>query len=321
MLSVRLFYFIIVVLINYNTVPTSTMSRVNQAQMKKLLDLLSEDGVLVNGKVSYSSTNKQAFWKQIAVQLNSVDGGVYKNTWKWCKMWADWKNKTKKKANILLRKKHYSYSQQVAPLNNLEIRLLKMINYPLDDNYDKTDVLEMVNKVEMPEPTPDEITDFLTEGFEAPLSPDQNMSSDEEDNTVLGNFARSKSKFCNVDNIEDSDTKSEHDGGSVNADKKVKIKGKKYKKLKTSLEEFKLKSTLALEKEKVQQKSEELRLRALELKLKGEELRLKETEMNKINYLTNIEEEKLKCFKDISASLKELLDRTRNGNVRFHNVL
>lgn len=53
------------------------------------------------------------------------------------------------------------------------------------------------------------------------------------------------------------------------------------------------------------QKSEELRLRALELKLKGEELRLKEMEMNKINYLANIEEEKLKCFRDISASLKE----------------
>ncbi|XP_061718391.1 myb/SANT-like DNA-binding domain-containing protein 4 isoform X2 [Cydia pomonella] len=276
------------------------MSRVNQAQMKKLLDLLSEDGVLVNGKVSYSSTNKQSFWKQIALQLNSVDGGVYKNTWKWCKMWADWKNKTKKKANILLRKKHYNYSQQVAPLNNLELRLLKMIDYPLDNKADVTD-LEMVNKVEMPEPTPDELTDFLTEGYEAPLSPDRNMSSDEEDNTVLGNFARSKNKFCNVDN-------------SI-------LEGKKYKKLKTSLEEFKLKSTLALEKEKVQQKSEELRLRALELKLKGEELRLQEIEMNKINYLTNIEEEKLKCFKDISASLKELLDRTRNGNVRFHNVL
>ncbi|XP_063364858.1 uncharacterized protein LOC134653425 [Cydia amplana] len=297
------------------------MSRVNQAQMKKLLDLLSENGVLVNGKVSYSSTNKQTFWKQIALQLNSVDGGVYKNTWKWCKMWADWKNKTKKKANILLRKKHYNYSHQVAPLNNLELRLLKMIDYPLDDKTDVSD-LEMVNKVEIPEPTPEEITDFLTEGYEAPLSPGHNMSSDEEDNTVLGNFAKSKNTFCNVDNIlEDGDCKSELDGESLNAEKKIKIKGKKYKKLKTSLEEFKVKSTLALEKEKVQQRSEELRLRALELKLKGEELRLREIEMNKINYLTNIEEEKLKCFKDISASLKELLDRTRNGNVRFHNIL
>ncbi|XP_063538244.1 uncharacterized protein LOC134747581 [Cydia strobilella] len=297
------------------------MSRVNQAQMKKLLDLLSEDGVLVNGKVSYSNTNKQNFWKQIAMQLNSVDGGVYKNTWKWCKMWADWKNKTKKKANILLQKKHYNYSQQVAPLNNLELRLLKMINYPLDDKTNVPD-LEMVNKVEIPEPTPDEITGFLTEGYDTPLSPDRNMSSDEEDDTVLGNIARSKNTFCNVDNIlKDGDSKSEFDGEFLNAEKKVKIKGKKYKKLKTSLEEFKLKSTLALEKEKVQQKTEELRLRALELKLKGEELRLQEIEMKKINYLTNIEEEKLKCFKDISASLKELLDRTRNGNVRFHNVL
>lgn len=76
-------------------------------------------------------------------------------------------------------------------------------------------------------------------------------------------------------------------------------------KKKLSLEEFKIRTTLNLEKDRVQQKSEELRLRALELKLKGEELRLKEIEMNKINYLTNIEEEKLKCFRDISSSLKE----------------
>lgn len=62
------------------------MSRVNQAQMKKLLDLLSEDGVLVNGKVAYTNTNKQNFWKRVAMQLNSVEGGVYKNTWKWCKV-------------------------------------------------------------------------------------------------------------------------------------------------------------------------------------------------------------------------------------------
>lgn len=72
-----------------------------------------------------------------------------------------------------------------------------------------------------------------------------------------------------------------------------------------SLEEYKVRTTLKIEKERVQQKAEELRLRAIELKLKGEELRLKEMEMNKINYLTSIEEEKVKCFRDISSSLKE----------------
>lgn len=80
---------------------------------------------------------------------------------------------------------------------------------------------------------------------------------------------------------------------------------KRFKKRKLSLEEYKVKTTLKVEKERVQQKTEELRLRALELKLKGDELRLKEIEMNKINYLTSIEEEKLKCFKDISSFLKE----------------
>lgn len=62
------------------------MSRVSQAQMKKLLDLLSEDGVLVDGRVMYTNTNKQNFWRSIAYQLNAVEGGVYKNTWKWCKV-------------------------------------------------------------------------------------------------------------------------------------------------------------------------------------------------------------------------------------------
>lgn len=72
-----------------------------------------------------------------------------------------------------------------------------------------------------------------------------------------------------------------------------------------SLEEYKVRTSLKIEKERVQQKGEELRLRALELKLKGEELRLKEIEMNKINYLTSIEEEKLKCFQEICSCLKE----------------
>lgn len=62
------------------------MSRVSQAQMKKLLDLLSEEGVLVDGRVMYTDTNKQNFWRSIAFQMNAVEGGAYKNTWKWCKV-------------------------------------------------------------------------------------------------------------------------------------------------------------------------------------------------------------------------------------------
>lgn len=86
------------------------------------------------------------------------------------------------------------------------------------------------------------------------------------------------------------------------------VSGKLHKKKKISLHEYKMKIAIALQKEKSHQKTEELRLKALELKLKGEELRLKEMEMNKINYLTNIEEEKLKCFRDISLYLKEYVE-------------
>lgn len=60
-----------------------------------------------------------------------------------------------------------------------------------------------------------------------------------------------------------------------------------------------------MQKERALQRREELRLKAIELKLKEEELRLKQIEMSKVNYLTNIEEEKLKCFRDINTSLKE----------------
>lgn len=62
------------------------MTRVSQVQMKKLLDLLSEDGVMVQGKVMYTDTNRQSFWKKVAVQLNSIDGGAFKNAYKWCKV-------------------------------------------------------------------------------------------------------------------------------------------------------------------------------------------------------------------------------------------
>ena len=58
-------------------------------------------------------------------------------------MWADWKNKTKKKANILLSRKSYSIEQPTPKLTNLELRLLKLINYPIDDKEDAL-TLEMV---------------------------------------------------------------------------------------------------------------------------------------------------------------------------------
>ncbi|CAB3247125.1 unnamed protein product [Arctia plantaginis] len=293
------------------------MSRVSQAQMKKLLDLLCEDGILINGKVAYTNTNKQTFWKRVALQLNAVEGGVYKNTWKWCKMWADWKNKTKKKANIILRRKNYSLEHPSPTLSALERRLLSLINYPLDD---KTDAirLEMVAKME-PTEKPDNFNmEFLNEDYNDLHTKEKSSSDDEDKGSNC--FDKNESKFCDVNAIVPEDT-FEGLGEASDLDHKVKLKRKSFKKKKLSLEEYKVKTTLNLEKDRVQQKNEELRLRALELKLKGEELRLKEIEMNKINYLTNIEEEKLKCFRDISSSLKELLERSRSGNLRFHNAL
>lgn len=85
----------------------------------------------------------------------------------------------------------------------------------------------------------------------------------------------------------------------------IPVAATKPKTIEINLEKYKIKALIALQNGKSSQRREQLRLRALELKLKEEELRLKEMEMNKVNYLTNIEEEKLECFRDINASLKE----------------
>lgn len=280
------------------------MSRVNQAQMKKLLDLLSEDGVLVDGRVMYTNTNKQNFWRNIANQLNAVEGGVYKNTWKWCKMWADWKNKTKKKANIILRRKSYSLVQPTPTLTNLELRLLKIINYPMDDKQDALRLEMVVSKEEMPENADEFQVEFLNEGYgDGDMhSRDKSSSEDEPSNC----YERVSSKFCDVDDIlPDDKLEDDQETSDYERNSDLRVSEKVLKKRKMSLEEYKVRTTLKIEKERVQQKAEELRLRAIELKLKGEELRLKEMEMNKINFLTSIEEEKVKCFRDISSSLKE----------------
>ncbi|XP_068630622.1 uncharacterized protein [Battus philenor] len=296
------------------------MTRVSQIQMKKLLDLLSEDGVMIQGKVMYTDTNRQSFWKKVAIQLNSVQGGAFKNAYKWCKMWADWKNKTKRKADILLKKKTYEFMPQPQALTNLELRLLRIIGYPINDDSMESH-FEMIHKVEIPDNTKNGVhLEFLAEGSNESQLNDEKIVSDEDDDKVLRHFARHKRKY--VDDREDViDDKSDLFDDLSDHGLRTKIRDKKSKKHSNSFEEFKIRSKLELEKERSQQKREELRLKAIELKLKGEELRLKEVEMNKVNYLTNLEEEKLKCFREISTSLKELLDRNRNGNLRFTNVM
>ncbi|XP_075976966.1 uncharacterized protein LOC142977124 isoform X2 [Anticarsia gemmatalis] len=230
-------------------------------------------------------------------------------------MWADWKNKTKKKANILLRKKCYGLDHPTPRLSALEKRLLKIINYPMDNKMD-TARLEAVAKVEATDNSDDFSMEFLQEEFNESSVKDR-TSSEDEDN-ASNSYDRNGSEFCDVDEVLKEETKVLEES---EADHRVREKDKLSKKKKMPLQEYKERTKLKLEKDRIQQKNEELRLRALELKLKGEELRLKEMEMNKINYLTNIEEEKLKCFRDISASLKEILERSRTGNLRFHNSL
>ncbi|XP_045773965.1 uncharacterized protein LOC123873241 isoform X2 [Maniola jurtina] len=279
--------------------------RVSQAQMKKLLDLLSTDGTLLDGRVVYKDTNKLKFWKRIAVQLNSVENGVVKNFHKWCKMWADWKNKTKRKADIVLRRK---FGNQKPNFTKLELRLLKLINYPIHD------VLGVLNEEKRYDQTQE--IDKLSEDLDPVESNvDDNLEGFNEDNREfisLGVQDKQDSSHCY--DIFDTQNISSDIGG-------VDIKEEEKDSSNTETLDYRAKTKLDLEKERVHQKSEELRLKALELKLKGDELKLQETEVSRVNYLTQLEEQKLKCMMEIAASLKELVEWTRNGSTRFHNVM
>ncbi|XP_045773963.1 uncharacterized protein LOC123873241 isoform X1 [Maniola jurtina] len=281
--------------------------RVSQAQMKKLLDLLSTDGTLLDGRVVYKDTNKLKFWKRIAVQLNSVENGVVKNFHKWCKMWADWKNKTKRKADIVLRRK---FGNQKPNFTKLELRLLKLINYPIHD------VLGVLNEEKRYDQTQE--IDKLSEDLDPVESNvDDNLEGFNEDNREfisLGVQDKQDSSHCYDIFVSDTQNISSDIGG-------VDIKEEEKDSSNTETLDYRAKTKLDLEKERVHQKSEELRLKALELKLKGDELKLQETEVSRVNYLTQLEEQKLKCMMEIAASLKELVEWTRNGSTRFHNVM
>ncbi|XP_026313697.1 uncharacterized protein LOC113225582 isoform X2 [Hyposmocoma kahamanoa] len=301
------------------------MSRAYPVQMKKLLDILSQDGVLVNGKVDYSNTTKQAFWKHVANKLNRVENGVHKNTWQWCKeilfelqVWADWKSKVTKKANILLRKKSYNNLERyiTTPLSNIELRLLRLVGYPLEESTEASKNGEqlVVNKTEAPDTNSEDMhVEFLDEISGEEYNGPYYVEPKDSNDVNIENIFNDK-PFQHLDELLESDQSSDTETTKTR-------KVTKAKKKLISIEKYKVKATVALQKEKALQRREELRLKAIELKLKEEELRLKEKEMSKVNYLTNIEEEKLKCFRDINMSLKELLERSRADSERFHNPL
>ncbi|XP_023939175.2 uncharacterized protein LOC112046686 [Bicyclus anynana] len=273
--------------------------RANHAQMKLLLDLLSADGMSQNGKVVYTHITKIKFWKYIAAQLNRVDSGATKSYHKWSKVWADWKSKTKKKAYLISRNKLGSK----ASLTKLEFRLLKLIKYPVDEllnNCSEEQTYEYVktkNLKEEIDSTENSIGDNSTDGF------------NEENSECI--------------TLEVQPQIPSHSYNVFGDDKSVSDIGQHIKEMKEmkDIETDKAKVHLALEKEKIHQKNEELRLKAIELKLKADELKLQENECNRVNHLTELEEQKLKCMTDIAASLKELVEFTRNGGTRFHNVM
>ncbi|GBP22225.1 hypothetical protein EVAR_22511_1 [Eumeta japonica] len=279
------------------------MNRASHNQMKKLLELMSEDGILQNGKLVYlPQSNKNIFWRRITMQLNAVEGGVYKNMWKWSKVWADWKNKTKKKADKLA-KMGFDFSEPKYPLTNLEYRLLKLIGYPL------------ATKSEQKSESTDNAVNTSAAYFIL-----EHQSDLEDGDAPLNHLEDSKyneesSDFRLPENNQESEIFMEFDENPVYT-KNSREKHCKRKRIDKSLEDlsmdnidnldkYKLKIRLSIEKERLRQKREELRLRAIELKIKGDEIRLKEAEMNKINFLTNVEEEKLKCFREIASMLKE----------------
>ncbi|XP_034832710.1 uncharacterized protein [Maniola hyperantus] len=260
--------------------------RVSQAQMKKLLDLLSTNGNLLDGRVVYKDTNKLKFWKRIAVQLNIVENGAVKNFHKWCKMWADWKNKTKRKADIVSRRK---FANQKPNLTKLELRLLKLINYPIHDvvvlNEEKRHQTQEIDKLNDDLDPVESNVDDNSEGF------------NEDNREFISLGVQDKQDSTHSYDIFEKDSSN------------------------TETLDHRATTQLDLEKERIHQKSEELRLKAIELKLKADELKLQETEVSRVNYLTQLEEQKLKCMTEIAASLKELVEWTRNCSTRFHNVM
>ncbi|XP_039756953.1 uncharacterized protein LOC120631438 isoform X2 [Pararge aegeria] len=281
--------------------------RVSQAQMQKLLDLLSADGNLQDGRVVYKNTNKLKFWKRIAMKLNSVDNGAIKNFHKWCKMWADWKNKTKRKADTVIRRK---FGNQSPNFTKLELRLLKLINYPIDT------LLGVLNE-EKSNRTHKE-SDTFSENLEQLENKFDDDSTDRfsEDNREFISLGVQDKK----DLSHNYDIFGRHKKVTESGEANIKVEERESSNMET-LEDYKAKVHLALEKERIHQKSEELKLKALELKLKADELKLQETEVSRVNYLTELEEQKLKCMTEIAASLKELVEFTRNGSTRFHNVM
>ncbi|XP_034832709.1 uncharacterized protein [Maniola hyperantus] len=277
--------------------------RVSQAQMKKLLDLLSTNGNLLDGRVVYKDTNKLKFWKRIAVQLNIVENGAVKNFHKWCKMWADWKNKTKRKADIVSRRK---FANQKPNLTKLELRLLKLINYPIHDvvvlNEEKRHQTQEIDKLNDDLDPVESNVDDNSEGF------------NEDNREFISLGVQDKQDSTHSYDIFDTQNISSGIEG-------VDIKEEEKDSSNTETLDHRATTQLDLEKERIHQKSEELRLKAIELKLKADELKLQETEVSRVNYLTQLEEQKLKCMTEIAASLKELVEWTRNCSTRFHNVM
>ncbi|KAI5643319.1 FLYWCH zinc finger domain-containing protein [Phthorimaea operculella] len=194
---------------------TSTMvaRNVSKAQMEQLLELMAEDGVLVDGKVAFSDSTKMEFWKRVAFHLNSVESGGHKNAWQWCKVFADWKKATEKKANIVLKRIPHPHPGRKSSnpihleMDSMEMRLLKLVGYPLDDKNDLTKLEMMqVTKKEAPDVSEfnlNQCNEYLLDNDSFMLQSDHDASDKDDDH----NFDENDTTFLEATHIDDTNSK------------------------------------------------------------------------------------------------------------------
>ncbi|KAJ8913148.1 hypothetical protein NQ315_006066 [Exocentrus adspersus] len=79
---------------------TSTQSKkkTSTEQMKYMVDFMSENKILIQGKTKPSEASLiKKLWDQLTAALNAMGCGPFKSKVQWKKTFIDWKSNTKKK--------------------------------------------------------------------------------------------------------------------------------------------------------------------------------------------------------------------------------